>query len=189
LAISVCRLAERWTAFVVTQTKSPDVVEDRATCARGERIWVVRRGDNPSKIPNVSAPRKKRRLEMLKAITAAGAVAVASALLLPTASLASTASAAGDEATQTARVSYADLDLANPAGSNALQSRIKVAAAGLCGAGTARPVELSDIKANKECVTGAIASAQPAFNQAVAAARGGSVTVSGATLIVAAPIQ
>jgi len=125
---------------------------------------------------------------MLKAITAAGAV-VASALLLPTASLASTASAAGEEATQTARVSYADLDLANPAGSNALQSRIKVAAAGLCGSGTARPVELSDIKANKECMTGAIASAQPAFNQAVAAARGGSVTVTGATLIVAAPIQ
>ena len=124
---------------------------------------------------------------MLKAFTAAGAVAVASALLLPAAALASTASAAGDDAIQTAKVSYADLDLANSHGTGALQGRIKVAAAAICG--TARPAELDVIKANRECMTGAVASAQPAFNRAVAAARGGSVTVIGASLIVTAPIQ
>lgn len=125
---------------------------------------------------------------MLKAITAAGAV-VASALLLPAASLASTASAAGDEAVQTAKVSYADLDLASPYGANSLQSRIKVAAAGLCGAGMARPVEIAEINASKACMMDAVASAQPAFDQAIAAARGGSVTVTGATLIISAPIK
>ena len=125
---------------------------------------------------------------MLKALTAAGAV-VASALLLPTASLASTASAASDEGIQTAKVSYADLDLTNAYGTNALQGRIKVAATGVCGAGNTRPVELAAIQADKLCVDGAIASAQPAFNQAVAAARGGSVTVIGASLIVTAPIK
>jgi UrcA family protein len=125
---------------------------------------------------------------MLRAITAAGAV-VASALLLPSASLASTASAAGDDGIQTARVSYADLDLTNSRGANALEGRIKIAAAGLCGAGTARPAELTEIEASKACMVGAIASAQPAFNQAVAAARSGTVTVVGASLIVAAPIK
>lgn len=125
---------------------------------------------------------------MLKAIPGAGAV-VASALLLPTASLASTASAAGGEGMQTARVSYADLDLANPRGANSLKGRIKLAAAGLCGAGTARPAEIAEINASKACMVDAIASAQPAFNQAIAAARGASVTVTGAALIVAAPIK
>ena len=124
---------------------------------------------------------------MLKAITAAGAV-VASALLLPTASLAGTASATG-EGMQTARVSYADLDLASPYGANSLQGRIKLAAASLCGAGTTRPVEIAEINAGKACMVDAIASAQPAFNQAIAAARGASVTVTGAALIVAAPIK
>ena len=126
---------------------------------------------------------------MLKAITAAGAVAVASALLLPAAALASTASAAGDGAVQTAKVSYADLDLPNSAGTNALQGRIKLAAADLCGINTTKPAELAAIEANKECMVGAIASGQPGFNQAVAAARGGSVTVIGASLILTAPIQ
>lgn len=123
---------------------------------------------------------------MLKVLTAAGAV-VASALLLPTASLASTASAAGDEGVQTAKVSYADLDLTRSAGTNALKGRIKAAASGLCGANMTRPVELAAVQADKACVVGAIASAQPAFNRAIAAARGGSVTVIGAMLIVASP--
>ena len=125
---------------------------------------------------------------MLKALTAAGAV-VASALLLSTASLASTASAAGDEGFPTAKVSYADLDLSNSTGADALQGRIKVAASGVCGANATRPAELAAIQADRLCVNGAIASAQPAFNQAVAEARGGTVTVIGASLIVAAPIH
>jgi UrcA family protein len=122
---------------------------------------------------------------MLKALTAASAVAVASALLLPTASLASTTSAAGEDAVQTAKVSYADLDLGTTQGSTVLQGRIKVAAAEVCG--TARPVELKATDASRQCILGAVASAQPAFEQAVAAARHGSVTVTGASLIVTAP--
>jgi UrcA family protein len=125
---------------------------------------------------------------MLKALTAAGAV-VASALLLPTASLASTASAAGDDGIQTAVVSYADLDLTNSAGTDVLQGRIKVAASGVCGANATRPAELAAIQADRLCVNEAVASAQPAFNRAIAAARRGSVTVIGASLIVAAPVH
>jgi hypothetical protein len=54
--------------------------------------------------------------------------------------------------------------------------------------GTSRPVDLESIKASRECVSGAIASAQPAFDEAIAAARRGSVTViPGASLIVIAP--
>jgi len=125
---------------------------------------------------------------MLKVLPAVGAIAVATALLLPTASLASTASTMSDEAIQTASVSYADLNLADQHGAGLLQGRIKSAAQQLCG--TARPVELDVIKANQTCMLGAVASAQPAFNQAVAAARRGSVTViQGASLIVTAPIR
>lgn len=123
---------------------------------------------------------------MLKAFTAGAAIAVASALLFPTASLASTASAAGEDAVQTAKVSYADLNLANPKHARVLQGRIKVAAGDICG--RARPVELADINASRQCVDGAIASAKPAFDEAVAAASRGSVTViQGASLIVTAP--
>ena len=122
---------------------------------------------------------------MLKALAAAGALAAASALLVPTASIASTVSPSADCASETATVSYADLDLASVQGSNRLKGRIKVAAADLCG--RARPVELADIRANRACMVGAIASAQPAFEAALAAARNPSVTVSGgASLIVAA---
>lgn len=123
---------------------------------------------------------------MLKALAAAGALTAASALLLPTASLASTVSAPADDAVQTATVSYADLDLASVRGSDRLKDRIKLAAADVCG--RARPVELADIKANNLCRAGAIASAQPAYDAALAAARGASVTVTvGTSLIVAAP--
>jgi UrcA family protein len=123
---------------------------------------------------------------MLKALAAVGAVAAASALLVPTASLASTVTSSGDGEVQTATVSYADLNLANPAGSNRLMGRMKVAASDLCG--SARPVELAEIEANRICVSSALASAKPAFDAAVAAARGASVTVTvGASLILSAP--
>jgi UrcA family protein len=122
---------------------------------------------------------------MLKALSVGGAVVVASALLLPTASLASTVGAADEDAVQTAKVSYADLDLATTRGSTVLQGRIKVAAAEVCG--TARPVELKATGASRQCIIGAVASAQPAFERAIAEARHGSVTVTGASLIVTAP--
>lgn len=123
---------------------------------------------------------------MLKALAAVGALTAASALLLPTASLASTVSPSVDGAPETAKVSYADLDLASAKGSDLLKGRIKVAAADLCG--RARPVELADISANRACMARAVASAQPAFEAALAAARSPSVTVTvGTSLIVAAP--
>jgi UrcA family protein len=123
---------------------------------------------------------------MLKAVLVGGAVAVVSALLLPTAALASTASAAGDDAVQTAKVSYADLNLATSKGTRVLQGRIKVAAAEVCG--SAHPAELAVVKANRQCIDGAVAQAKPAFDQAVAAASRGSVTViQGVSLIVTAP--
>lgn len=122
---------------------------------------------------------------MLKALTAGAAVAAAAALLLPTASLASTAIASNEDGVQTV-VSYGDLNLATARGTHLLQRRINVAAAQVCG--TSRPVDLESIKASRECVSGAIASAQPAFDEAIAAARRGSVTViPGASLIVIAP--
>jgi UrcA family protein len=125
---------------------------------------------------------------MLKALSLVGALALASALLLPTASLARTANIAGDDALQTAWVSYSDLDLSSLRGANVLQARIKNAAQQVCG--TARPVELDAIKANRLCSDGAIASAKPAFDQAIAAAHRGSVTViEGSALIVTAPIH
>jgi UrcA family protein len=123
---------------------------------------------------------------MLKAFTAGAAVAVASALLFPTASLASTARAASEEAAQTATVSYADLNLASPKEARVLQGRIKLAAADVCG--RARPVELAELSASRQCMDGAIASAKPAYDEAIAAASRGSVTViQGASLIVTAP--
>lgn len=124
---------------------------------------------------------------MLKTLPVLAAIAASAVLVLPTASLASPASA-NDVETVTATVSYADLNLGNVEGSNALLGRIKTAAHEICG--MPRPVELADVAASRECLDGAMASAQPAFDEAVAAARHGTVTVTtGASLIVTAPRQ
>lgn len=124
---------------------------------------------------------------MLKTLPVLAAVAASAVLVLPTASIANTITD-NDSEQVTATVSYADLNLANPEGSSELQGRIKTAAQDLCG--MPRPVELADVQASRTCVAGALASAKPAFDMAVAAARHGTVTVTtGAALIVTAPRQ
>ena len=118
---------------------------------------------------------------MLKAISALGAVAVASALLVPTASL---ASSMGGEEIVSASVSFADLNLSHSGDVAALQYRIKGTAQSLCG-GSFR-YELVNGVGRKACVIGAVASAQPAFDAAVGAARRGSVIITGSSLIITA---
>jgi UrcA family protein len=115
---------------------------------------------------------------MLKTIPALAALGLASLLVLPTVGQAAE--------TMTARVSYADLNLASDAGQGVLAHRIAFAATGLCDVG-AIPLDLKLTSATKACRDDAIASAQPAFEAAVNAARKGSVTVlEGAALVITA---
>jgi UrcA family protein len=170
------------TASVGTPTNSPNIVEDGATWASDTRISSVRRGDIPSKTD--LAPQQKGEIQMLKVLSAVGAVAVAAALLLPTASMASTP-AADDQSTL---VSYADLNLASQQGAETLRGRIREAAKDVCG--LAGAAALPEIQFNRGCVAGAVALAQPGYDQAVASARHGIITVgTGASLIVSAPRQ
>jgi UrcA family protein len=114
---------------------------------------------------------------MLKTITAVAALAIASAFVVPT------VSQAGE--TNSARVSYADLNLASGVGQKTLERRIVGAARVVCAIEDSR--ELALASATNACRGDAIAGAQPAFNEAVAAARRGSVTVlESAALIVTA---
>ena len=118
---------------------------------------------------------------MLKAFSALGAIAVASVLLVPTASLASTIDGAE---LVTASVSYADLNLGQAGDVESLRYRIKGTAQSLCG--SSFHYEMVNI-GRRVCVSDAVASAQPAFDAAVAAARRPSVIIStGASLIVTA---
>lgn len=115
---------------------------------------------------------------MLKPLTAIAALVVASALLVPTVSQA--------EETNSVRVSYADLNLGSGLGQHTLQARISRAAHTICVWEDTKELQLgSEVKA---CRSDAIASAQPAYNAAVVAARHGTVIIgSGAALIVTAP--
>lgn len=124
---------------------------------------------------------------MLKALSVVGAVAVAAVLLIPTVSLASRVS---EDQTQSrsATVSFGDLNLASQTGVDRLQTRIHGAARQVCG--ISAPAPLTEVKFNRDCYNGAVASAQPGFDEAVAAARHGVVIVgAGASLIVSAPRQ
>lgn len=115
---------------------------------------------------------------MLKPLSAIAAVLFATALVAPTVSYA--------EDVPSATISYADLNLSNAKARHVLQSRIELAATSLCDfAAGQRELQLADM--SRACRTSAIASAQPAFEAAVAAARRPSVTVlTGATLTVSA---
>jgi len=114
---------------------------------------------------------------MLKTLPALAALAVASALIVPTVSQAA-------EAT-TARVSYADLNLATDFGQSKLQRRIAFAAASVCEISDG--IDLKFARAVGECRSGAIADAQPAYQAAVARVRHGTVEVlDTAALIVTA---
>ena len=125
---------------------------------------------------------------MQKALVALGAVAAASALLVPTVAFANPMSASDDGELVQASVSYADLNLANPRGVSTLRYRINSAAKSVCG--TPYAFEILENPYRHACISGAVASAQPGFDAAVAAARNPTVTVTyGASLIVTAPRQ
>jgi UrcA family protein len=117
---------------------------------------------------------------MLKLIPAAAALVAASALVLPTVSHAQEANSMS--------VSYADLDLASRAGQGALQHRIVNAAKVVCVYGLEDSKELALAIETNSCRAGAVSSAWPAYQEAVASARHGTVTVIGSSaIIVTAP--
>ncbi|HVM23377.1 MAG TPA: UrcA family protein [Sphingomicrobium sp.] len=114
---------------------------------------------------------------MLKTIPAIGALAFAAALVVPT------VSQAADR--ESARVSYADLDLSSLEGRDSLERRVTSAADQLCGVGKWSGFALEN--AALACSARAAAGAQPADAEAIAASRTGSVTVlDAAALIVTA---
>jgi UrcA family protein len=113
---------------------------------------------------------------MLKTIAAMAALAIATALVVPT------VSQAADR--DSARVSFADLNLASDAGQKALQRRIAFAARSVCD--QADPRDLDYMRAVSECRKEAITNAQPAYQAAVAAASNGTVDMLGAALTVTA---
>ena len=115
---------------------------------------------------------------MLKTVTAFAAVLAASVFVLPTVSQAAEV--------PSARVSYADLDLASDLGQQSLQRRIFHAAESVCEIGLTR-TEVKFTLLAADCRDGAVSDAQPQFAAAVNAARRGTVTVgSAAALIVTA---
>ena len=115
---------------------------------------------------------------MLKTITAFAAVLVASTLVVPTISQAAE--------TQSVRVPYGDLNLSSDRGQRVLGLRIVRAARIVCVYDDKRDIDVAT--ETNICRNDAIASAQPAYQAAVNAARRGTVTVlDAAALIVTAP--
>ena len=111
---------------------------------------------------------------MLKTITAVAALVVASALVVPTVSQA--------QDSNSMRVSYADLNLGSSIGQHRLQNRISGAAKIVCVIEDSREMALA--AATKDCRSDAVARAQPAYEEAVASAKRGSVTVLDAAALV-----
>ncbi|HEV2595744.1 MAG TPA: UrcA family protein [Sphingomicrobium sp.] len=111
---------------------------------------------------------------MLKTLPALAALAVAAALVIPTVGFAAEQ--------HSARVSYADLNLATRVGQQKLKRRIAFAASNVCE--TADRLDLVFARAVTECRDGAIADAQPAYRAAIASAQHPSVTVLEATSVV-----
>jgi UrcA family protein len=105
---------------------------------------------------------------MIKTLTAL------SSLLFVTMTCATPASARGQDA-GSIRVGYADLNLRSDEGRGALQRRIANAAKVVCVIEDTQ--ELALRTSTRNCRTAAVDSARPAYDAAVAAARG-SVTVS-----------
>jgi UrcA family protein len=125
---------------------------------------------------------------MLKALVALGAVAAASILLLPTAVFASPVSDNDDVELVHASVQYGDLNLAQSSGVYRLQRRVSYTAEALCG--SPRSLSIQFNTAPRRCISGAVASAQPAVDAAIQAARTGTVTVTyGASLLMTAQRQ
>lgn len=114
---------------------------------------------------------------MSKTLPALAALAVAAALVVPTVSHAAERTSA--------RVSYADLNLATGFGQHKLQRRIAFAAETVCD--PTDGVDLKFVRAVAACRTAAIADAQPAYEAAVGRALHPSVTVLEATALVVTP--
>jgi UrcA family protein len=111
---------------------------------------------------------------MLKAIPVAAALVASAALVVPTVSRA-------DDA-DSMRVSYADLNLASDPGQQVLQRRIVFAARSVCQLEESRQLPLAT--ATNACRKGAVESARPAYEAAVASARHGVVIVGEAASLV-----
>lgn len=115
---------------------------------------------------------------MFKTVTAAAAVLLSAALVVPTISHA--------QDVGSAKVTYADLDLASDTGQNRLVRRIAFAAESVCDLGEA-DYELKLAQATKSCRSDTIAGVQPAYLAAIDGARHGTVTVGAtASLIIRA---
>ncbi|HKX91730.1 MAG TPA: UrcA family protein [Sphingomicrobium sp.] len=113
---------------------------------------------------------------MFKPTLAIAAVVVASALVVPTVSQAATVNSV--------RVSYADLNLASKGGQNVLQRRMAFAARTVCEIEDSRQLDLA--AETNACRSDALTAARPAYEAAVAAARRGTVEITGAALIISA---
>ena len=114
---------------------------------------------------------------MLKPISALAVALIASAFA---------PAAAQADVPNSVLVSYADLNLGNNAGQNVLQRRISSAATQVCAAAGTK-LDLTLVTLEHNCFAETIASAKPAFDAAVNAARHGTVTVlDGAALIISA---
>lgn len=111
---------------------------------------------------------------MLKLVPTLAALALSAILLVPTATQAAE--------TNSARVTYADLNLASTIGRQKLQHRIAFAARSVCD--TADVLDLDMARPVRECRATAIADAQPAFEAAVERTMHPSVTVLDATALV-----
>ena len=115
---------------------------------------------------------------MLKTLPALAALVVTALFVAPTISQAAE--------TNTVRVPYADLNLASDSGQHALRGRISFAARVACEFEDSRQMDVA--KATNLCRSDSVQRAEPAFQEAIAAARHPSVTVGGAAaLIVTAP--
>lgn len=104
---------------------------------------------------------------MLKTVAAFAAVVAATALVAPTVGQA--------QELASATVSYADLQLASPAGQTVLMRRINHAAEDVCEVGISR--EYGRVHAAELCRVGAVADARPAYFAAIESATHGTVTV------------
>jgi UrcA family protein len=114
----------------------------------------------------------------MKTVPAIAAVLTAAALIAPTVSHA--------EEARSTKVSYADLNLASQAGQDLLQHRLVRAAGFVCEYGKRQ--DLVRMSEAASCRSDTLASVQPAYLEAVDAARHGVVRVlEGAVLIVTAP--
>jgi len=91
------------------------------------------------------------------------------------ATLAATPANAGGQDSRSMRVGYSDLNLRSDAGRDSLQRRITNAARVVCVIEDSRQLALR--ASTRNCRSAAVESARPAYEAAMAAARG-SVTVS-----------